>query len=166
MVGDSYANGRGVMARTASPYLPQQWNYDGTEPEQAYHNFAVAAGCVDAQGHSYNNQSILDCLTLADTIVLQNASAHVSGGYKYGQWAFVPVTDTKLILERPSVQLNAGNVNGLRMLSSVSLQYHELVSKDSGKPAYNPSRITQMRAKGSHHRTSHRPLTLNNSSLG
>lgn len=154
------------MARTASPYLPQQWNYDGVEPTQAYHNFAIAAGCVDAQGYSYNNTSILDCLTLADTFVLQNASAHVSGGYKYGQWAFVPVTDTKLILERPSVQLNAGSVNGLRMLTSVSPCYHEFVSQDRGTQAYNPTRITRTRAKGSHHRTLRRPLTSNNSSLG
>lgn len=57
--------------------------------------------------------------------MLQNASAHVSGGYKYGQWAFVPVVDTGLLSERPSVQLNAGKVNGLRMLTSVSPSHSE-----------------------------------------
>lgn len=129
-VEKSFANSkRDVASRTASPYLPQQWDYDGSEPTQAYNNFAAATGCVDAQGHSYNNRPILDCLTLADTIVLQNASAHVSGGYKYGQWAFVPVTDTKLIAERPSVQLNAGNVNGLRMLTSVGPRFHEAITR-------------------------------------
>lgn len=122
------ADNRGVVARTASPYIPQQWDYDGIEPTKAYRNFAIAAGCIDAQGYSYDNRSILNCLTFADTLVLQNASAHVSGGYKYGQWAFVPVTDTKLILERPSVQLHAGSVNGLRMLTSVSPHYRGFVS--------------------------------------
>ncbi|KAJ4387971.1 hypothetical protein N0V93_008574 [Gnomoniopsis smithogilvyi] len=107
-----------TKAITASPYLPQQWDFDGAEPTQAYNQFAAQAGCVDALGHGFNNQSVLDCLTLMDTTVLQNASAHVSGGYKYGQWAFVPVTDSQLISGRPSVQLNAGNVNGLRMLTS------------------------------------------------
>lgn len=128
-----FANEWDTASRTASPYLPQQWDYDGNEPTQAYFNFAAAAGCVEAQGHSYDNTSILDCLTLADTIVLQNASAHVSGGYKYGQWAFVPVTDTKLISERPSVQLNAGNVNGLRMLTSVGPLSQELATRRSSR---------------------------------
>ncbi|KAF3763722.1 alpha/beta-hydrolase [Cryphonectria parasitica EP155] len=101
-------------AITASPYLPTQWDYNGLEPTQAYKRFAAGAGCAD----SLKNHSALDCLVAADTITLQNTSAHVSGGYKYGQWVFVPVTDTDLLTERPSTQLNAGRVNGLRMLTS------------------------------------------------
>lgn len=107
-------------AITASPYLPMQWDHDGDEPTRAYDRFAEEAGCADEQGHGYQEQSVFGCLSAADTIVLQNASAHASGGYKYGQWAFVPVTDSDLLSERPSVQLDTGRVNGLRMLTGVS----------------------------------------------
>lgn len=107
-------------AITASPYLPTQHEYNGSEPTWAYNQFAAASGCDDeSRGESYS--SVLECLMAADTMTLQNASDRVSGRrYKYGQWAFVPVTDLDLLTERPSVQLNAGQVNGLRMLTSVS----------------------------------------------
>jgi hypothetical protein len=45
----------------------------------------------------------------------------VSAGGKYGQWAFLPVTDGKFLQKRPSEQLLAGQVNGLRILSGVSI---------------------------------------------
>ncbi|PSR85517.1 Alpha/Beta hydrolase protein [Coniella lustricola] len=98
----------------ASPYLPTQWRYDGLAPTQAYDNFATEVGCTDDS----QNSSIFACLVGADTLTLQNASAIISGSYKYGQWAFLPVTDTNFLSERPSVQLNAGQVNGLRLLTS------------------------------------------------
>jgi carboxylesterase type B len=102
-------------AIAASPYLPTQWRYDGLAPTQAYDKFAAEAGCEDING----TMSVFSCLVEADTVTLQNASAIVSGGYKYGQWSFLPVTDMDLLSERPSVQLNAGQVNGLRLLTSV-----------------------------------------------
>lgn len=110
-----------VSHSTASPYLPQQWNYNDPQPTQAYDQFSAEVGCVDDQGPSNSNHSVLECLRFADTIVLQNASAKVSAGYKYGQWAFLPVTDKGFLPERPAVQLKAGKVNGLRMLTSVSI---------------------------------------------
>ncbi|KAF4630341.1 hypothetical protein G7Y89_g7806 [Cudoniella acicularis] len=103
-------------AIVASPYLPMQWNYDGIEPTQSYYLFAQAAGCLN-QGANTVNSTIFACLQAKDTITLQNASAHVSAGGKYGQWTFLPVTDGKFIQKRPSDQLLAGEVNGLRILS-------------------------------------------------
>lgn len=107
-------------AIAASPYLPMQWDHDGDEPTHAYDRLAAEVGCVDEAGLDQRNQSTYDCLVATDTVSLQNASAYVTGRYKYGQWAFVPVTDKSLLPDRPSVQLDAGKVNGLRMLTSVS----------------------------------------------
>lgn len=107
-------------AIVASPYLPTQWAYNDFAPSQAYYLFAQAAGCFN-QGVNTVNETIFECLQRQDTRILQNASAYVSAGGKYGQWAFIPVTDGKFIRKRPSEQLLAGEVNGVRMLSGVSL---------------------------------------------
>lgn len=117
--GGSEGTSRFSNAIVASPYLPMQWAYDGDEPTRAYEKFAAEVGCTDENGHGDRNHSIFDCLVAADTLTLQNASAHVSAGYKYGQWAFVPVTDASLLPDRPSAQLSAGQVNGLRILAGV-----------------------------------------------
>ncbi|CZR52852.1 related to esterase [Phialocephala subalpina] len=103
-------------AIVASPYLPMQWEYNDFAPTQAYYLFAKEAGCFD-QGLNTVNSTIFECLQGKDTIALQNASAYVSAGGKYGQWAFLPVTDGDFIQKRPSEQLLTGKVNGLRMLS-------------------------------------------------
>ncbi|KAJ2980934.1 hypothetical protein NUW58_g6814 [Xylaria curta] len=97
---------------TASPYLPTQWNFDDAWPTLTYEAFVDQAGCSDAEVK-------FECLQLADTAVLQNASNKVSAGANFGQWAFIPVTDGKLIRKRPSEQLAASkNTNGLRLLTS------------------------------------------------
>ncbi|TVY47200.1 Carboxylesterase [Lachnellula occidentalis] len=103
-------------AIVASPYLPMQWGYDGVAPTRSYDLFAEAAGCFDASGNETEGK-VFACLQARDSITLQNASAQVSGRGKYGQWAFLPVTDGKLAQKRPSEQLLAGEVNGVRLLS-------------------------------------------------
>lgn len=106
-------------AIVASPYLPMQWDYDDFMPTQSYYLFAQAAGCLN-QGLDTVNSTIFECLQGQDTITLQNASAHISAGGKYGQWAFLPVTDGEFLQKRPSEQLLDGDVNGVRILSGVS----------------------------------------------
>lgn len=101
----------------ASPYLPTQYDYDGLMPEKIYGEFASAVGCGSGNGSAF------DCLVGMDTLVLQNASSYVSGSVNYGTWAFLPVTDGEFIVKRPSEQLLAGEVNGVRMLSSVSTAF-------------------------------------------
>ncbi|PCG92087.1 Carboxylesterase, type B [Penicillium occitanis (nom. inval.)] len=95
----------------ASPYLPQQYNYDDPLPTTYYERFAAEAGCSNSKA-----ASVFDCLVAADTNVLQNASYTVTINAKYGQWAFVPVTDGKFVQHRPSAQLATGAVNGNRGL--------------------------------------------------
>ncbi|KAF7929047.1 hypothetical protein BELL_0312g00060 [Botrytis elliptica] len=95
----------------ASPFLPMQYDYDGLVPEESYKKFVEAVGCGTGNGSAF------DCLVGADTIALQNASAYVSASGSYGQWAFLPVLDGEFVVKRPSEQLLAGEVNGVRMLS-------------------------------------------------
>lgn len=102
----------------ASPYLPMQYDYDGLLPEESYRKFVEAVGCGKSNGSAF------DCLISADTIALQNASSHISAGVNYGQWAFLPVTDGEFLVKRPSQQLLAGEVNGVRMLSGVSTPFN------------------------------------------
>lgn len=98
----------------ASPYLPQQFNYDDPLPTTYYEYFAAEAGCSGSM-----TESVFDCLVAADTNALQNASYTVTVNAKYGQWAFAPVTDGKFVQQRPSAQLSAGKVNGNRGLIGV-----------------------------------------------
>ncbi|KAI9641370.1 hypothetical protein NHQ30_010172 [Ciborinia camelliae] len=97
----------------ASPYLPMQYDYDGLKPEESYGKLVDAVGCGTRGG----NGSSFDCLVGTDSFALQNASAYVSASGNYGQWAFLPVTDGKFLTKRPSEQLLAGEVNGVRILS-------------------------------------------------
>jgi hypothetical protein len=97
-----------------------QWDYDGIPPTHSYSLFAQAAGCLVQGGNAVNNTKVFACRQAKDTITLQNASAQVSGGGKYGRWAFLPVTDGELIQRRPTEQLLAGEVNGVRILSGAS----------------------------------------------
>lgn len=109
-------------AITASPYLPEQWEFDGLEPTQVFERFAEVVGCSPDRNSSCaaQTQSVLHCLRQSDSVALRNASFYMSGTVKYGQWAFLSVTDHDFIRERPSAQLATGRVNGLHMLTGVS----------------------------------------------
>lgn len=66
--------------------------------------------------------------------MLQNASAVASSLSVYGQWAFIPVTDGKLIQERPSEQLAVQRKsNGLRILTG---------NNENEGPGFVPQNIT------------------------
>ena len=63
------------------------------------------------------NGTVFTCLQAADSRTLQKASADAGLWSHFGQWAFIPVTDGKLIRQRPTEQLLRGKVNGERMLA-------------------------------------------------
>jgi carboxylesterase type B len=63
------------------------------------------------------SKAIFDCLIEANSTTLMNASVAVSQSGSPSTWAFLPVTDGKLIQSRPSKQLAQGNVNGLNHLT-------------------------------------------------
>ncbi|KAK1564192.1 carboxylesterase [Colletotrichum navitas] len=102
-------------AIVSSPYLPTQWRYDDMQPSQAYYDLAARAGCLGPG--TTQNRSVFGCLQSVDSAVLQNASAFVSMGARWGQWAFLPVTDDRLIIQRPTKQLLQARVNGVAILS-------------------------------------------------
>ncbi|KAI1745212.1 carboxylesterase family protein [Xylaria scruposa] len=114
-------------AIASSPYLPTQWNFDDAWPTLSYQAFVDQAGCSDAEVP-------FECLQSADTLVLQNASSLVSASGDYGQWAFIPVTDGKLIRKRPTEQLVINKkVNGLRLLTG---------NNENEAPGFTPQNIT------------------------
>ncbi|KAK3934071.1 lipase 2 [Diplogelasinospora grovesii] len=101
-----------------SPYLPTQPNFDDGITTDYYLQFARRAGCLDDNAPiNLIEGSIFRCLQDAGTYVLQNASAYTSYAAKFGQWAFIPVTDGTLIRDRPTSQLLNGKVNGERMIT-------------------------------------------------
>ncbi|KAJ0384307.1 hypothetical protein COL922a_008668 [Colletotrichum nupharicola] len=90
-------------------------NYNDVQPSQAYYSLAAHAGCMSPA--VTQNGSVYNCLQSVDSNVLQNASAYASMEGKWGQWAFLPVTDGRLITQRPTEQLLKGIVNGKSILS-------------------------------------------------
>jgi hypothetical protein len=94
-------------------------------PTDYYLQFARRAGCLDANATAPTDGSLFRCLERTDTLTLQNASAYTSYAAKASQWAFIPVTDGKLIREQPTEQLLAGKVNGELMLAGVRYLYTE-----------------------------------------
>ncbi|KAF3802352.1 Acetylcholinesterase [Colletotrichum gloeosporioides] len=102
-------------AIVSSPYLPTQWNQNDIQPSQVYYSLAAHAGCMSPV--VTQNGSVYDCLQSVDSNILQNASAYASMEGKWGQWAFLPVTDDRLITQRPTEQLLKGSVNGKSILS-------------------------------------------------
>jgi len=75
----------------ASPYLPMQYGYADWQPSQGYYSFAAAAGCFPGRAYGNSSSTIIDCLRLAPSNVLQNASAVVGASGTWGTWAFLPV---------------------------------------------------------------------------
>ena len=119
----------------ASPYLPQQYGYNGSVPLQSYHAFASAAGCFGPSALPQNDldSSIFACLVSQDTATLQYASASVSGSSRYATWAFLPVTDGVFIQQLPSQQLLKQQVNGRSILIGVGRHvFSERSQKYSG----------------------------------
>ena len=104
-------------------------NFDDPLPTEYYRQFAQRAGCLDPHIHPRDataaddvDSGVFECLQNADTLVLQNASAYTSLGARFGQWAFIPVTDGNLIQEPPSKALKPGEkLNGERLLVGVSI---------------------------------------------
>ena len=96
-------------------------DFDSALPSFWYREFARRAGCLqdDKDSYSPGRDEVFQCLQSADTHVLQQANANVTADARYGQWAFIPVTDGRLLKARPTEQLRRGKVNGERILVGV-----------------------------------------------
>ena len=105
-------------AITGSPFLPQQWPHDGPAPTAGYNALATKVGCLAPGQDSPGDGSVLSCLRGVDSATLQQANFDVTVAGPYGMWTFLPVTDGKYLVDRPSAQLLDGQVNGARILST------------------------------------------------
>ncbi len=89
------------------------------QPSQSYYDVASRVGCLDDA--VTQNSSVFECLQRTDSAALQRANSYAGLASKYGQWAFIPVTDGTLIPARPSEQLLKSktlSVNGERILAA------------------------------------------------
>ena len=68
--------------------------------------FKFEASCVDST-------ESLDCLRVADATLLLNASTSIGSASFLGTCTFVPVVDGTFIIERPTVTLRRGRLNGV-----------------------------------------------------
>ncbi|PNP40645.1 inactive carboxylesterase 4 [Trichoderma gamsii] len=115
----------------ASTYVPPIYQFNDSIPTSYYNDFAAAAGCGATSPTRKEHSSVFDCLVAADTNVLQNASGLVStsSGY-FGSFSWLPVIDHDMIQNRPSEQLQRGQISGQRVLIGTNA--------NEGVPLTNP----------------------------
>lgn len=100
-----------------------QHGYKDWAPSQNYCAFAQAAGCnTTVAFRNPDSQPIFECLVSKDLQTLIQAANDVSQSGVYYSWAFVPVTDGKVIQDRPSAALAKGPVNGINHLTGNNAQ--------------------------------------------
>lgn len=93
----------------ASPYFPLHYKYNAPQPTNSYYEFASQSGCS-------NSSDTLTCLRSKDSVTLQRVNQAMNVNGFYGNWAFIPVTDTNFLATLPSTALNNKRVNGEHIL--------------------------------------------------
>ncbi|KAH7921897.1 alpha beta-hydrolase [Leucogyrophana mollusca] len=99
---------RAVM--TSSTFLPPQYNYNDPIPEKLYREVVSGAKCT-------SSSDTLACLRAAHVDTLEALNTKIGKAGFSGTFTFVPVIDGSFIMERPTVTLNRGRVNGDTLLS-------------------------------------------------
>ncbi|KAF7342793.1 Carboxylic ester hydrolase [Mycena sanguinolenta] len=99
-------------AITSSAYLPSQYWYHDSIPQNLFDNISAQAGCgvLDA----------LDCLRTVDTARLQEINQNIISASLYGTTTFGPVVDGSFITQSPMVALEQRRVNGEILLSATN----------------------------------------------
>ncbi|KAF8124709.1 Alpha/Beta hydrolase protein [Boletus edulis] len=101
-------------AIVSSTFLPSQYFYndrlpqvcDVTENQLLYNEVVTMTSCA-------SSAETFTCLQSVEADMLQTANSDLAGSAFYGTFVFVPVVDGTFILERPTVTLAKGQVNGL-----------------------------------------------------
>ncbi|KAG9316092.1 Alpha/Beta hydrolase protein [Chiua virens] len=101
-------------AITSSVFLPSKYYYNDRVPQTFYNEVVSMTGCE-------SSADTFTCLQNVDAETLQTANYDLAGSAFYGTYVFVPVVDGTFILERPTVTLAKGQVNG-QVLLAVSNQ--------------------------------------------
>ncbi|KAA1475621.1 alpha/beta-hydrolase [Dentipellis sp. KUC8613] len=105
---------RAVLAN--SPFLPFQYAFDDPIVEDVYARVASAVNCSHAS-------DTLACLRAAPATALSAADQSVGEANFMEVYTFVPVVDGDFIVERPTVTMARGTVNGQALV--VSNNAHE-----------------------------------------
>jgi carboxylesterase type B len=92
-------------AMTSSTFLPSQYNYNDPIPEMLYSEVVSRANCT-------SSSDTLSCLRAADVNTLQTLNYDINANGFFGTFVFVPVVDGAFILERPTVTIGKGRLNG------------------------------------------------------
>ncbi|EGO04052.1 hypothetical protein SERLA73DRAFT_175783 [Serpula lacrymans var. lacrymans S7.3] len=99
---------RAVM--TSSTFLPSQYNYSDPIPEMLYSEVVSQTSCT-------SSADTLSCLRNANTSVLETINTNFNLNGFFGTFVFVPVVDGTFIVERPSVTIGKGQLNGEVLLA-------------------------------------------------
>ncbi|KAH0833387.1 Alpha/Beta hydrolase protein [Lanmaoa asiatica] len=94
-------------AITSSTFLPSQYYYNDRVPQLMYDEVVAMTGCA-------SSADTFTCLQSVEADILQNANYYLVDSAFFGTFVFVPVVDGTFILERPTVTLAKGQVNGVR----------------------------------------------------
>ncbi|KAF7980350.1 hypothetical protein HWV62_38789 [Athelia sp. TMB] len=97
-------------AITSSTVLTSQYPADGFIPQQLYNDVVNMTGCLTASDS-------FACLVAADARTLADIGEIIDINLFYTTLAFVPVIDGHFIVERPTLTLERGIVNGKSLLS-------------------------------------------------
>ncbi|KAG1843467.1 Alpha/Beta hydrolase protein [Suillus subalutaceus] len=97
-------------AMTSSTFLPSQYNYNDRIPEMLYSEVVNGTNCT-------SSSDTLSCLRAADVNTLETLNYNINANGFFGSYVFVPVVDGTFILERPTVTISKGRLNGNNLLS-------------------------------------------------
>ncbi|KAJ7144316.1 Alpha/Beta hydrolase protein [Mycena epipterygia] len=97
-------------AITSSTFLPSQYHYNDRIPELLYSEVVAQTNCT-------GSASSLTCLRAADVNALETANVNINAAGFFGTWLMVPVVDGEFIVQRPTLSLAQGKVNGRALLS-------------------------------------------------
>ncbi|KAG2359255.1 Alpha/Beta hydrolase protein [Suillus spraguei] len=111
-------------AMTSSTFLPSQYNYNDRIPEMLYSEAVNGTNCT-------SSSDTLSCLRAADVNTLQTLNYNINVNGFSGTFVFVPVVDGTFILERPTVTISKGRLNGNYLLS--------VTNSHEGNDFVNPS---------------------------
>ncbi|KAG6372185.1 Alpha/Beta hydrolase protein [Boletus reticuloceps] len=99
-------------AIVSSTYLPPQYYYNDRLPQVGHS--CLVEGLRRNRHHCASSTETFTCLQSVEADMLQTANSDLAGSAFYGTFIFVPVVDGTFILERPTVTLAKGQVNGVR----------------------------------------------------
>ncbi|KAF9224462.1 alpha/beta-hydrolase [Gyrodon lividus] len=97
-------------AMTSSTFLPSQYNYNDRIPEMLYSEVVAGTGCG-------SSSDTLSCLREADVNTMETLNYYMNVAGLFGTCVFVPVVDGTFIVERPTVTISKGRLNGEALLA-------------------------------------------------